>query len=414
MKKRLLAASLVLSAFSSFGSGYQLNLQGLRQLAMGGTGTAWTWDAATIFYNPAGLCRLNGIQVYASTTLLMPSTAFSNQVNSGTETTAIRSERQNFLPFNIYVGGPIQQDSRFALGLGIYTPFGSGLKWDNNWLGKYLVQSVNMKSVFFQPTISYRISDRLSVGAGFVYAAGSFDYTAALPVHGVNGPGQDDGTVMLDGSASGVGFNAGIQFRANEDLQFGLSYRSQVNMDIGRGNANFTVPASLKDSFPDTQFDTQLPCPGVLSLGTGWRFNDLTLQFDLNYTMWNAFDSLRFNFVQHTGSLQDMHAPRHYRNTLTARIGACYKISRVVAIMGGAAFDPTPVVNGFVSPDLPDADRYILTAGIAIKPLPGFTILAALEGVSTERRAASYNYGGLSGVYQTQAINPGIGIYYNF
>ena len=415
MKKSLLAASLAVSAITtSYGSGYQLNLAGLRQLAMGGTGTAWSWDAATIFYNPAGLSRLNGVQVYASGLLLMPATAFSNQSQAGMETASELTKRQTFTPFSLYVGGPIQQDSRFALGLGIYTPFGSGLTWRDNWLGKYMVQNVRLRTVFFQPTVSYRISERLSVGAGFVYGAGTFDYTAALPVHGTLGPGIDDGQINMNASASGVGYNVGVQYRATENLQFGISYRSQVNMNIGSGTAKFTVPGSLRDSFPNTTFDTQLPCPGVISAGVGWRHNDLTLQFDLNYTGWNSFDSLRFNFAQHTSVLQDMHAPRHYRNTLTARVGACYKVSRTVAFMGGAAFDPTPVSNGYVSPDLPDADRFVVTAGISVKPLTGFTVIAAFEGVTTGKRNASYDFGGFSGTYQTQAINPGLAIYYNF
>ena len=78
MKKHLLAASLALASFSSFGAGYQLNLQGLRQLAMGGAGTAMPWDASTIFYNPAGLSRIKSIQAYVSVLGVMPATAYGN------------------------------------------------------------------------------------------------------------------------------------------------------------------------------------------------------------------------------------------------------------------------------------------------------------------------------------------------
>ena len=82
--------------------------------------------------------------------------------------------------------------------------------------------------------------------------------------------------------------------------------------------------------------------------------------------------------------------------------------------MAGAAYDPTPEPNGFVSPELPDADRIVLTCGISIKPIPRFTILAAFEATDAMKRAASYDYGGLSGTYKTEAATPGIGIYYNF
>lgn len=416
MKKYVLAASsLLLSAMTSFGGGYQLNLQGLRQVAMGGSGTAWPWDASTIFYNPGGLSRLKSIQVYGSVMSIMPSTAFANQVNSGDKTITTRTVDQHFTPFNLYVGGPVQEYSRWGLGLGIYTPFGTGTKWDDNWIGKYIVQSIDLKCIFFQPTVSYMVNDWISVGAGFVYSTGSIDFRQAMPVHGSLGPGSvDEGQAILHSNADGLGFNLGAQFKMSDNLQFGLTYRSQVNMNVSAGSATFNVPASLRTSFPNTQFDSQLPLPQVASFGVGYRTGALTLQLDLNYTGWNSYDSLRFDFKQQTSSLHNVHAPRNYRNTLTTRVGACYKISKVVSVMAGAAYDPTPVTNGFVSPELPDADRMVLSCGISVKPLPRFTILAAFEGVTSATRDGVYEFGGFSGTYKTQAATPGIGLYYNF
>ena len=410
MKKYLLGASLLVSAITAFGAGYQVNLEGLRQMAMGGTGTAWPWDASTIFYNPGGLARLKNIQVYASGQFIMPATAYGSQLYSGT------THQATFSTFNVYIGGPIQRDSKFALGLGIYTPFGNGLTWDDNWQGKYIVQSDQLSTVFFQPTISYRANEFFSVGVGFVYATGVFDYRNALAVHGAGGPGIDDGEAQLRGGGNGVGVNAGIQLKVSDKLQFGLTYRSQVNMNIGGGSAQFTVPSSLQTSFPDNHFDTQIPLPQVASFGVGYRPTDnLTLQFDLNFTGWNSFDSLRINFSQQTADLQNMHAPEHYKNTLTPRIGACYKISRVISVMAGAAYDPTPVTNGYVSPVLPDADRAVVSCGISVKPLAGFTILAAVEGTSTSTHSGTYvTSENFSGTYKTEAITPGIGLYYNF
>ena len=398
MKKHLLAASLLLSAITSFGAGYQINLEGLREVAMGGTGTAWPWDASTIFYNPGGLARLKGIQAYASVSVIMPGTSYSNQNQSGTQPTNITAQSRTFTPFNVYIGGPVQDGSRIAIGLGIYTPDGAGLTWNNNWIGSTMVQSITLEAVSFQPTISYRVSDFLSVGAGFVYTTGSLNFTENLPVQDMNGT---PGSASLHGSANGVGYNVGVQMKFSENLQIGATYRSQVNMSVSGGSANFTVPTSLRDSFPNTRFDSQLPLPQVASIGVGYRTGNWTLQ-------------LRFNFSQHTSLLQDNHQPRHYHNTFTPRIGANYKLSKVVSFMAGAAYDPTPVANGYVSPDLPDQDRVVLTCGMSIKPLPRLTILAAFEATDGVKRDATYNYGGFQGTYKTEAATPGIGLYYNF
>ncbi len=408
MKKHLLAASLVLSSFASFGAGYQLNLQGLRQLAMGGTGAATPWDISTIFYNPGGLARIKTIQAYGSILSINPGTAYGNFQGS------TRSVAQSFTPFNIYVGGTVREGSRLGLGLGIYTPFGTGIKWNDDWAGRYLVQQIDLKCVFVQPTISYKLSEVWSVGAGFVYANGTFDLRQALPVQ--NGLAED-ATAKLHGVGNGVGFNVGIHMKASERMSFGLTYRSQVNMDLSGGSATFKVPASLRSTFPNTTFGSLLPLPQVATFGIALKpLNNerLTLALDFNYTGWNSYDSLRIDFDNHTAMLQNMHAPRHYRNTLTTRLGANYKISKVVSVMAGGAYDPTPVTNGFVSPELPDADRVVVTTGAAIKPLKRFTVLAACEFVSSLKRVGSYNYSNFSGTYWTQAITPGIAVYYNF
>ncbi len=412
MKKQVFAALFLLSSITSFGAGYQLNLQGIRQLAMGGTGTAWPWDASTIFYNPGGLARLNSIEAYASITFVMPATAFGNSMSNSV------TRPQTFTPFNLYFGGPVQQDSKLALGLGVYTAAGIGIKWDDNWIGRYMSQSIKFQAVMFQPTVSYRVGEFLSVGGGFVFGIGSVDIRQALPIHGMNGPEPpttDDGEVHLHGNANGVGFNLGVQLKPSDYLQIGLTYRSQVTMSVSGGSAKFTVPASLATSFPDTHFDSYLPLPQVASIGVGIRPTDrLTLQFDLAYTGWNSYDSLKINFEDHTDALHNMHSPRHYKNTLTPRIGANYKISKVVSVMAGGAYDPTPVPDGFVSPELPDADRILLTCGIAIKPLPRFTILAAFEGTSSIKRNGSYDFGGFSGTYKTEAATPALAVYYKF
>jgi long-chain fatty acid transport protein len=414
MKKHLLAAAFLMSAITSYGGGYQLNLQGLRQMAMGGTGTAWPWDASTIFYNPGGLARLHGVQAYGSLALHMPATSFGNQMQSGMNSTSVLSDPQTIVPFNIYVGGPVQEDSRIALGLGVYTPFAIRNDWGTNWLGKYSVQSVSFKCTFIQPTISYRAAEWLSIGGGFVYAIGTYDMQRALPVQSLQNNRLVDGTMHLRSNVTGVGYNLGLQFRASENLQFGLTYRSQVNVGTGSGNADFTVPTILRDSFPDTQFDTQIPLPWTLSAGMGWRLNNLTLQLDLNYTGWEANKELFFNFAKNTTYLQNIHEPRNYRNTLTTRIGACYKISRVVALMAGMSYDPSPVTNNFVSPDMPDADRFTGSFGITVKPMPAFTIIAAYEGMSSSMRSAKYDYGNLNGSYRTVSATPAIGFYYIF
>ena len=76
MKKQFLLIGSLLCSSMVFGQAYQLNVQGIRQQAMGGTGAAIPWDASTVFYNPAGMDAMETPQVYASMNLMMPRTRY--------------------------------------------------------------------------------------------------------------------------------------------------------------------------------------------------------------------------------------------------------------------------------------------------------------------------------------------------
>src|SRR5690606_14191383 len=126
------------------------------------------------------------------------------------------SQSQLFTPFNVYIGGRLKEEGRLALGLGIYTPFGSGLSWNDNWEGRYITQSISLQSFFFQPTVSYKISDVLSIGGGFIYAAGNVELKRALPIQDNYG---NDARARLKGNADGVGLNLGVHIRPSDAVQ---------------------------------------------------------------------------------------------------------------------------------------------------------------------------------------------------
>lgn len=405
----LVTGTLLLSSAMTFGAGYQLNLQGLRQLAMGGSGTAIPWDMSTIFYNPGGLTEFTNVQAYASAQFVMPTVKYV-QVPTGTYSSLTQS--QVFPTFNAYLGGPVVDRSPVSIGLGIYTPFGNGLKWDDDWSGRYLIQEIKLQSIFFQPTIAYRFNDYVSLGAGFVYAIGNMHLRKAIPIQDQRGR---DATGELKGDGSGVGFNVGLHIRPTENIQLGITYRSQVNMKVKRGYASFSVPSSLNTEFPYTAFNTELPLPQVVSLGGGFKVSErTTLQVDLNFVGWAAYDTLSFDYNDNTTLLQDSHSPRRYKNTIALRAGVHYMFSDKVAGMLGAAWDPSPVKEGYVSPELPDANRGVFTGGVSYKPAERLTLLGTVEFVSAVKRTGSFTIESFEGKYQTNAFTSGIGLTYDF
>lgn len=410
MKKYLLLTGAgALLTVSSFAGSFQLNLQGIRQMAMGGSGVAVPWDASVIFYNPGALSCLGNFEVYGNAFVVSPHVKYLQTPTGGY---SYETNTHTAIPFAIYAGGNISHDKKWAAGIGVYTPFGNSLHWDNDWTGRYIIQDISLESVFIQPTVSYRVNDVLSIGAGFVYAIGSVDITKAIPIQNQNG---DDGNAQLKGDANGIGFNAGVHIKASDKFDIGMSYRSGVKMKVKNGNANFNVVTPLSDSFPKTKFSTELPLPGMLTAGVGYKATkDLTIQLDLVYAFWSNYDSLKFDFKENTSLLEDTHDPRDYKNTLAIRAGAHYKICDQWEAMIGAAYDPTPSRSNLVSPDAVDANRVSLACGLGFKPVEKLSIMAGLNYTLTGTRSTTYYPDAFSGAYQIRSLTPALGISYKF
>lgn len=408
-KRGLLTASMLLPAAMAFSAGYQINVQGVRQVAMGGVGCAMAWDASTIFYNPAGLSSLKSWQAYGSINLLLAQTRY---VQLPTQGAIADSKLGVYTPFNVYVGGPLRSNDKIGLGIGVYTPFGSGLTWENNWVGRFVTQSISLQSVFVQPTVSYRLTDKISLGGGFIYAFGNVELKKAIPLQNQSGA---NGQATLKGNANGMGFNLGAQFKATEWLQFGVNYRSQVSMEVKDGKANFNVPTSLTSKFPSTSFKSTLPLPSITTIGVAVKATDeLTVMADVNFNGWSAYENLEFDYADNTDALSDTKAARNYKNTVSYRLGANYEFNHRLSIMAGGAYDPSPVADGYVSPDLPDANHWILSGGLKVKLSEKTNLMAAFEYNTTEKRDGQYLPDNFGGRYQTKVLVPTLGLSVDF
>jgi len=69
----------MLSPALLFAQGFQVNLQGQKQQAMGGAGVATNLDAASVFYNPGSISHLEGNSISAGISLTSGNTAFRDE-----------------------------------------------------------------------------------------------------------------------------------------------------------------------------------------------------------------------------------------------------------------------------------------------------------------------------------------------
>ena len=444
LKNFFLSAVCLALGVSARASGYQVALQGQKQAGMGHTGTALAWDASSLFFNPGSLAFLKKSSIIGGASFISSTVGYV-----GPSPSSYQAETSSPIgtPFGAYIA--IKVGSKLVVGFGAYTPYGSSIKWGEQFAYKNNLQELTLKSIVYQPTLSYKITDKIGIGAGLTINTGSVDLKKTVPVESPGNMGDTiSAQVELKGKAKvAFGFNVGIHVQATERLSVGASYRSKVDAVVQNGDASYTgsVLPVLTGSFGiggKTTFDATLPLPAVASVGIGYKATPaLTLALDANYTFWSVYKELKFNFKDYFGTGTVSATPRNYKDVVAVRVGANYDVVKQLSLRAGGYYDLTPVKAGYMTLETPDADRIGLSFGVGIRPIENLHIDASLVMIFGQKRtqsqadinatgtattytnldgtkSTSYSGGNVGavapGTYMQRAFIPGVSIGYNF
>ena len=312
MKKILLALAAAGMTAGAFAEGYQVNNFSARQAGMANVGTAMKLGSESIYFNPAAAAfqeskfdiSLGATGILSSVTASTLPTAANGYKSDLQET----SDNKMSTPLHMYIN--YKPSKRWSVGLGFYTPDGSSMNWGSNWSGAHLIQEINLAAYTVQPTVSFKICDRLSIGAGLMITWGNFDLSRSLLSQATRqglitgmldpkitqltaaigngaltgeklaqaqatlqmlqqGKGYLENTMdqsivsaKLSGNANvAVGVNAGILWDINDHWSLAMSYRSRMNMKVDRGRAVMNIApeaAALIEQLGQLSSNTQL------------------------------------------------------------------------------------------------------------------------------------------------------------
>ncbi|MGY3088823.1 long-chain fatty acid transport protein [Hymenobacter sp. UYAg731] len=369
-----------LTASSALASGYDSGPQGARVLGLGGASTAYINSIAGLSTNPG----LLGQWADSLTRVSLGGIGQIRRASFVGQDTYQRTDQDLVVQPGGYLYATHALNKRVALGLAVTTPYGYHTKWPSTWEGRSVIQESQLNTYFVQPTVGFRLNDNFSAGVGFVYAFGKYTQRRAL--------GQYDdpaAQTQLSASGSGFGVNAGLYGRSGDNLSFGISYRSPVQLKMNNGTLTTTgVPARDASVAPaSSAFTTRISMPSTLSVGIADRITrKLLLTFDFSLSGWSTVDSLKLN-VAATGSApaRTQSSVRRYEDALSFRVGTEYQVSPKLTVLGGFHYDETPVRDEYINPEFLDANRVGVSAGLCYQ----FSTRLSLEG------AYSFDYGQL-------------------
>lgn len=362
MNKNVLAL-LVASTFPFISGKAHASAFALAEQGVSGLGNAYAGaaaiaeDASTVWWNPAGMSRLpGGKHLLVGGHLIVPSTRFSNRASAGPfiGTGDGGDAGDAALVPNLFYA--MDLNPTWSFGVGVNVPFGLATEYEPGWIGRFQGINSEVKTLNINPSASFKLSERASIGFGLSYQRGEIDLLTAIPAAG----GGGENATSVDGDA--WGFNLGALFDVAAATRLGVHYRSSLDYEMD-GSTRFTSPA-LAARNGDVKLE--LETPASLSFSAAHRLSDrVELLGDITWTEWSRID--RLPLVGTSGPLSGATIDTltfNFDDTWRLSAGANYKSSDRWTLRGGVAFDQSPVPDAATrSVRLPDNDRYWLSLG---------------------------------------------------
>ncbi len=381
-RKTIFSVAGLVMAGSAAASGFALTEQsgsGLGNAFAGGAASAE--DASTIFFNPAGMSHLAGNQIAVAGSMIRPSAKFSGSVTGIPFQTAGSGAGGDAGSWDLAPSGyfSMELNQEMHVGLGINSPFGLQTQYDANWMGSYQAIKSQIQTVNVNPSISFRVSDMISLGAGLDYQhingelSNAANYSALAYSLGGNSllgavGFNSNGISTVSGSDSAWGYNLGALFDISGQTRIGIAYRSRIDYNLS-GTASLTnVPgALLAGGLPQIQpVSVAMTMPDSFSLSGFHVLNDKwDMMFDATRTEWSVVQQL--NVLAANGTSLG-NTPYDLSNTWRFSAGGNYHYNEAWTLRMGAAYDQSPVSDAFRNARIPDASRTWLSIGGQYKP----------------------------------------------
>ena len=398
-----------LMAQAAWASGYHFGTQSVSSQATANASAAEAADPSTLFYNPAGLTKLEGTQATININLVAPKVKYSGASAEYPGGSSVQGSTSGSIEPNSVLVAPHmyashQLNDNVALGLGIYVPFGSGTEYQRDSVLRYNLNELGLQSIAIQPTVAYKFNEQHSVALGLIaqntkaHLRQYANFGATIPAAIGGGNGNADGYAKVKGDDWGFGYNLAWMWDINDSARLGVNYRSKISHDL-QGEAEWKLEAPIFSNstvLPNGATIGNIATGGVRGAGYPAK-EDASVKITTPESLsvhgmykinpqWNVFGDVtwtrhsRFNKAEvlwgnggrtvadpvnggTTKSDRTILNP-NWRNTYKVALGASYQVSEPLQLRFGWAYDQSPVKNSDLRMStLPDANRMWFSVG---------------------------------------------------
>lgn len=386
-------------------SGFSVYDFGAEEQAQGNAVAAQVDSPSAVFYNPAKLSDLDGIQLKVGTSFLFSKITFQSDATN-IETSI---EPGPFFPSYFFVTS--RWNDRWSAGFGVFSAIGNEVEYPADWEGRFFLTSSKLLQLNLSPTVAYKISERLSIGGGAVVTYATFKRSNQINL----APLPGEGTLDVDADGVGVGGVIGAKLKMGAST-LGVVYKSPMTITF-KGDADFTAPGLAALFLQDGDIRSTQKFPQMVILGFAHQpVPEMTLEIDLQWTNWNSFNEQTLRFEDPVLGIQEVTVPFHWKDTWTVRTGGHYNVTDAVAVRLGYVFDPSAVPGETLGPLIPELDKHIVEGGVGFQR--GQWALDIFYGVIFgQSRKADNSLPGMPvhrGTYDASGHGGGVSVRYQF
>jgi long-chain fatty acid transport protein len=346
----------------------------------GSGGAAIATDASTAYANPAGLVRIPNTQLVISADPVFVQNEFkgsNTRTSIGlppyTQTGTAISSLRTIVP-GLYLAVPLNfgglPQNSLSFGFSVDVPYGLSTNYTNNSIIRYSSTSARLYALDISPSLAFKINDQYSIGLGIDFEHIDLDFRAMFGAPPLSLALDSSGKNVADGW--GTGFHAGVLGQITPEFRAGLTFHSRINSTL-RGYSSLSgrlvtfppgaIPATISSDSFNTKFT--LPPSAVLS-GLYDINNRWTVNGTVYYTWWSALPNNQIaNNLAGLPAITLITAtiPQYYNNAWTLALGGSYKVTSMVLLRAGMAYDQSPIKSTYRNVTLPDSNKFSLSIG---------------------------------------------------
>jgi long-chain fatty acid transport protein len=297
-------------------------------------------SAESVFAAPAGMSRLEGTNMTVQTMYAISFADF--EIDEETEVdggNAKKGKDPIIIPSLYYVR---QLNEDWHAGVSFTVPSGFGSDYGGGWAGRYETVDFSLVYISLTPAVSYRVNDKLSLGAGvgITYTSEDSEVKTLQPL--------DEGDAKIKSDLDGVGYSVTLSmlYEFTDRTRAGISWTSDTDADLeGNVEVRDLGPRSeeLLGGLGLTRVNTEITntLPQRVLAGIYHEFesgNYFTVD-----GMWMKFSDFSVSDIKLDGENLNVDSPEIYDDFWAVTTGMGFPASERLEYRVGAMYVSQPV-----------------------------------------------------------------------